>query len=274
MYYNLIDDTKIEVCVDCFDATLSALCGQAFRWKETNGVLHGTAQSHSINITRSENGWIFDGANLETFLSFWKDYFDLDRDYVSVCKTLSEDESLKTAINQYYGIRILRQDSWEALCSFIISQNNNIPRICGIVERLCQTFGEKLPCGDYTFPHYTTLAALEVEDLAVLRAGFRAKYIIDAARKLTSGEVSLERIATAPIEEAREELMKIKGVGAKVAECTLLYGFGRMEAFPVDVWVRRTMAELYPNGLPSCTAGVQGIAQQYLFHWKRNSGSE
>ena len=171
----------------------------------------------------------------------------------------------------YYGIRILKQEPWEALCSFIISQNNNIPRITGIIDRLCSTWGEKNEKGEYSFPSYEILAGLTVEDLAPLKAGFRSKYILDAAQKLKNKEIDLNKIYSATMDEAREELMKIKGVGKKVADCTLLYGFGRMEAFPVDVWVKRIVEELYPDGLPECIKGNEGIAQQYLFHWRRNS---
>ena len=170
----------------------------------------------------------------------------------------------------YYGIRILKQEPWEALCSFIISQNNNIPRIMGIIDRLCSTYGDKNEKGEYTFPSYEKLINLTVEDLAPLRAGFRSKYILDAAQKLYNKEIDLQKIYSASMDEARNELMKIKGVGPKVAECTLLYGFGKKEAFPVDVWVKRIVSELYPEGLPECIKGNEGIAQQYLFHWRRN----
>jgi N-glycosylase/DNA lyase len=123
--------------------------------------------------------------------------------------------------------------------------------------------------GTSLFLSARTIAKLGVEDLAPIRAGFRAKYIIDAATKVVSGEITLENLAVMPLDEARGELMKIKGVGLKVAECTLLYGCGRFDAFPVDVWVKRIMEELYPDGFPACAAGAQGIAQQYLFHWRR-----
>ena len=115
------------------------------------------------------------------------------------------------------------------------------------------------------------LAVLSEQDLAPIRSGFRAKYILDAARRVAGGETELEKVAAMPMDEARAELQKIKGVGPKVAECALLYGFGRAEAFPVDVWVKRIMQELYPEGLPACTENVEGIAQQYLFHWRRNT---
>ncbi len=264
------NDTILEN-IECIDVELCLFCGQAFRWeKKEDGSFYGTVKGKSTNIIQKGNQIIFRNTSLEDFENIWADYFDLETDYKTITSAFDGDGYLKRARDEYYGIRILRQDSWEALCSFIISQNNNIPRITGIIKRLCESYGEKIGEDTYTFPHYEALKNLTAEDLAPLRAGFRAKYIVDAVEKLCSGEISLKKIEEMPIEEARAELMKIKGVGAKVAECTLLYGFGRKEAFPVDVWVKRIMSELYPDGLPECTKNVEGIAQQYLFHWRRN----
>ncbi len=258
--------------VPCLDIELSVFCGQAFRWKKNDdSSFHGIVDGKVTDIIQSEDKIIFRNTSAEDFESLWKDYFDLDSDYKNYCEILSADENIKKACEEYYGIRILHQKPWEALCSFIISQNNNIPRIMGIIDRLCETFGEKTSENDYAFPSYQSLKNVTAEDLAPLRAGFRNKYIVDAVQKLCSGEIDLEKIKEMPIEEARLELMKIKGVGAKVAECTLLYGFGRKEAFPVDVWVKKIMAEMYPEGLPDCCKNIEGIAQQYLFHWRRNS---
>lgn len=252
--------------------SLSLDCGQAFRWSEKEeGIWHGVAFGKAVDISQEEDKLILKGNFSEGDERIWADYFDLGRDYFSICEKLKSDPHLKVAIEAYPGIRILRQESWEALCSFIISQNNNIPRIKGIVERLCTHFGEDLGNGDFTFPSAEKLASLTVEDLAPIRSGFRAKYIIDAAQKVANGEVNLQKLSCCDIDEAREELIKIKGVGAKVAECTLLYGCGRVDAFPVDVWVRRIMSEMYPDGLPECTQNVEGIAQQYLFHWRRHA---
>lgn len=254
----------------CFKIETSLFCGQAFRWtKKEDGSFHGVVKNKIIDIEEKENRIIFKNVNDDETKNLIENYFDLKRDYKKICEELSADKSFKIAFDEYEGIRILRQDSWEALCSFIISQNNNIPRIMGIIDRFCKTFGEKLNDEDYTFPSYERLKGIKAEDLAPLRAGFRAKYIVDAVEKLNNGEISLEEIEKMPIEQARQELCKIKGVGAKVAECTLLYGFGRMEAFPVDVWVKRIMAEMYPEGLPEFFKGNEGIAQQYLFHWRR-----
>ena len=254
--------------VKCFDVGLCLDCGQAFRWKKNeNGEWCGIACGKSLRIKQDEEKITFFNTTEEDFFTLWQKYFDLERDYEEIIESYTE-KNLITACKEFPGIRILKQDEWEAICSFIISANNNIPRIKGIIERLCENFGEDTGDG-YTFPSAETLAVLDVDDLAPLRAGFRAKYILDAARKISSGEVDIEKIKTLPFDEAKAELLKIKGVGEKVAQCALLYGFGRLEAFPVDVWVKRILEELYPHGLPDCIEGTQGIAQQYLFHWRR-----
>ncbi len=272
MKYEILNNDIIVSGCECLNVELCLFCGQAFRWKKNaDGSFHGVVDGKVTDVAESENLIIFKNTSKEDFLELWCDYFDLERDYVSVCQKLSSDENLKAAAEEYYGIRILHQKPWEALCSFIISQNNNIPRITGIIDRLCESFGEKIGENDYSFPTYENLKNVTAEDLSPLRAGFRNKYIVDAVQKLVSGEINLDEIREMPIENARLELMKIKGVGAKVAECTLLYGFGRKEAFPVDVWVKKIMSEMYPNGLPECTKDIEGIAQQYLFHWRRNS---
>jgi len=256
--------------VNCFDLDLTLNCGQAFRWYKTNeGIWHGIAFGKILEICQTDSGIIFFHVSAEEFNNIWRSYFDLDRDYSNLCESFCADRSLKTAVELFPGIHILRQEPWETLCSFIISQNNNIPRIKGIIKRLCEFFGEPLSANDFSFPGAERISMLSVDDLAPIRAGFRAKYIIDAAQKAAKGEIDLDRLASMPLEHARCELIKIKGVGSKVADCTLLYGCGQTDAFPVDVWVKRVMAELYPNGLPECVKGSQGIAQQYLFHWRR-----
>lgn len=259
----------IITLTDNFDLALCLDCGQAFRWKKgEDGSWQGVAFSKKLKVLQEDNTVTFFDTTPEDFRDIWSKYFDLNRNYKEIVSNYTE-ENLKNACKAYPGIRILKQDEWEAICSFIISANNNIPRIKGIIERLCESFGEDL--GDaYSFPSAQRLAKLTVDDLAPLRAGFRAKYIIDAAQKIASGEVDIDKIKALPLTEAKAELLKIKGVGEKVAQCALLYGFGRVDAFPVDVWVKRIMAELYPDGLPQCVEGTQGIAQQYLFHWRRN----
>ncbi len=268
-----VTETKDYISVseiECINIPVSLDCGQSFRWKEKDGFWEGIAFSKKISVRQFENEIRFYGTNADDFNNIWCDYFDLNRDYKSITEKISSDEYMKKAVESYYGIRVLNQEPWETLCSFIISQNNNIPRIKGIIDRLCENFGEHISDGEYSFPTAEKIASLSVEDLSVLRAGFRNKYILDAAKKVASGEVDFEKIKNSPIETGREELQKITGVGPKVAECVLLYGFNKSEAFPVDVWVKRIMAEMYPDGLPECSKGVEGIAQQYLFHWRRN----
>ena len=237
--------------------------------KNKTKATHGIWKNNVINVKKQGNKIEFKGITQNDIKQEIEEYFDLNTNYTELKNKLASiDNHLKRSIEYGKGIRILNQDLWETIISFIISANNNIPRIKGIIERLCETFGEDTGDG-YSFPTADRLADLTVEDLAPLRAGFRAKYIIDAARKISSGEVDIEKIKNLPFDEAKAELLKIKGVGEKVAQCALLYGFGRIEAFPVDVWVKRIVAELYPNGLPECIKGTEGIAQQYLFHWRR-----
>ena len=256
--------TKPEI----FSLDLMLDCGQSFRWKKDGKVFKGIAYGRYLEIEETDDSLIFHNTDKSTYESVWKNYFDMDTDYKSIIGSY-DDQYLKEAVKQYEGIRILRQEPWEALCSFIISQNNNIPRIKGIIERLCESFGNAIE-GGYTFPSAEKISELTVDDLAPLRAGFRAKYIIDAARKVAEGKIDFEAIASNDIPFGREELKKIKGVGDKVADCTLLYGFYKIDSFPVDVWVKRIVSELYPDGLPKCMDGTRGIAQQYLFHWRRN----
>ncbi len=245
-------------------------CGQAFRWvKQPDNSFVGVVTDKICHISKKDNTITLHNISLEDYNNFWKEYFDLDRDYSAIKAIAVKDEALAKAVGFAPGIRVLKQDSWEALCSFIVSQNNNIKRIKGIIERLCSEFGQDLGDGHYSFPTAEKLATLTVEDLAPLRSGFRARYIIDAATKVASGEIDLGYVNSLPLEEARKELTKIVGVGVKVADCALLFGFGRVDCFPVDVWIKRAMAELFPQGLPQECMPYAGIVQQYIFHYAR-----
>ena len=245
-------------------------CGQSFRWKRNdNGSFSGVAFNRAVTMDLIGTDLYIDNAPMEDY-DLWYNYLDLQLDYGKIRDSISNIHPvLKEASAYAPGIRILRQDPWEALCTFIISQNNNIKRIKGIVERLCENFGEKLSQGEYTFPTAEKLSKLSVDDLAPIRAGFRNKYIIDGAQKVNSGEVNLNICYDLPYDEARQELMKIKGVGTKVADCTLLFGFHRIEAFPLDVWMKRAMEKLFPTMSPKDFGEYAGIAQQYIFHYSR-----
>ena len=246
-------------------------CGQCFRFrKKEDSSFYGVAFNKELNLFREGQTLVLKNVSEEDYINIWKSYFDIDLDYNKVKDEIAViNPILKEACNYAPGIRVLRQEPWETLCSFIISQNNNIKRIEGIIERLCSKFGDRISEGVYSFPKPETLACLEPEDLKELRCGFRDKYIIDAARKVDSGEVNLKRVNELQIDDAREELMKIKGVGPKVADCALLYGFHKLEAFPQDVWIKKAMKVLFKDMSYKEFGKYAGIAQIYIFHYSR-----
>ena len=246
-------------------------CGQAFRWSSDDGKLwKGIAYNKYLELYIDNDTLILLNTTEDDFNKIWKKYFDLERNYQEIIDTISENEILKNASSYGSGIRLLNQEPWETLCSFIISQNNNIPRIKGIIDRLCTNFGENQN-GVYTFPSAHTIAKLSLEDLSVLKCGFRAKYILDAAKKVSSGEIDLEALKSMDIDSARAQLMKIKGVGPKVADCTLLFALEHIEAFPKDVWIKRAMEKLFGGQLPECAVPYAGIVQEYIFYYARTT---
>lgn len=258
--------------IEEFDLPHTLDCGQAFRWKmDQNGIWSGVAFGRQLSLEKLENGTVvLYNTSKNDYENIWKDYFDFNRDYREIIEILSRDETLKKACEYSYGIRILNQEPFETLCSFIISQNNNIKRIKGIIERLCENFGEEKD-GYYTFPTAKKLASLTLDDLQVLRSGFRAKYLLDAAQKVANNEVNLELLKDMSLDDARNELMKIKGVGPKVADCCLLFSHHHTEAFPKDVWIKRAMEILFQGELPEIAQKYAGIAQQYIFFYARDT---
>lgn len=256
----IVHETDLDL-----DETLD--CGQAFRWKKVPSdyccTYEGSFLNDRLTVSQCGNGnFIFHNTTEENFLKKWLNYFDFKTDYSELKRLFSEDETLSKACAFAGGIRLLRQNSWECLISFIISQNNNIPRIKGIIDRLCEHYGG-------SFPAPQQLSQETADSLAYLRSGFRAKYIADASKKTASGMIDLSKIAQMTIDEARTALKTIMGVGPKVAECVLLFGMHRTEAFPIDVWMKRVLEEYYPAGFPEFARNNGGIAQQYLFHYIR-----
>lgn len=256
---------------DNFDPFVSCECGQCFRFNKIDDDSYDLfAKGRVLTISRIENGWHFKDIDEAEFKNTFFDYFDLSRDYGEIIKSYQSDKQLTLAAESGNGIRIFRQDPWETLVSFIISQNNNIPRIKKIINSLCELLGEEKN-GCFSFPDAQSIKIAGIEGLAPIKSGFRAKYIVDAAEKVVSGEVSLEHVANCGYEEALAELKKIKGVGDKVANCVLLFGFGYYEAFPVDVWVKRVINKYYGTDFdPKSFGKYAGIAQQYLFYHERN----
>lgn len=250
------------------DETLD--CGQCFRFnKEDDGSYTGIVYDKLINVSMEKDTLILKGTSKKD-VSFWVEYFDLNLDYEKIRRELSKKHRvLKEAALYCPGIRILNQDPFEALITFIISQNNNIKRIKGIVSKLCENFGEKIDDTHYSFPSATTLAKLNPQDLDIIKAGFRNKYIISGAQFVSDGIIDFDELRTIPYDKAQDKLMQIKGVGQKVADCVLLYGLHRLESFPLDVWMKRAMHVLFDDMDPKEFGKYGGIAQQYIFHYSR-----
>ncbi len=276
MITSQLEKICLENCED-FSPLEIFECGQAFRWNaDKEGVYTGVAFGRAARVWK-EDGKAYIVSDKGAFDAVWRDYFDLNRDYSELRREISREKVLEKACDFGRGIRILKQEPWEALCSFIISQCNNIPRIKGIVEKLCVLCGEEIEfMGErfFTFPSAERVALLNTKELDSLRAGYRAAYISDAAKGVACGDIDLARIESLPTDEAKAELLKISGVGEKVASCTLLFGLGKLDAFPVDVWMKRAIAEFFGEGKFDYRrfGRYAGLAQQYMFHYIRNGG--
>lgn len=246
-------------------------CGQCFRWSaDDSGSYHGVSCGKALAI-REEGGRVLCDSKDED-LPFWRDYFDLDVDYEEMSRPFTEPPYLKKCADFGRGIRILRQDPWEALVSFIISQCNNIPRIKKIISTLCVTFGEELPCGLFAFPSAEMLAALDEKNLAPLRCGYRAEYILCAARAVVSEELNFDTLSRLSSEEAFAEIRRLRGIGDKVANCFMLYGLHSMDRFPIDVWMKRALERHFSDNFdPKVLGSYAGLAQQYIFYYARTN---
>ncbi|MBQ2277853.1 MAG: DNA-3-methyladenine glycosylase 2 family protein [Clostridia bacterium] len=273
------EDTEIPVLTvtgcGSFSAAKTFDCGQAFRFDPVNETTFaGTAFGCKIAVEQTVPGTIhLYRVSREQFELRWRHYLALDEDYDAIDRLLIDamptqrDRAVMTAaVEAGRGIRILRQDPFETLISFIVSQNNNIPRIKKIIRTLCETYGE-----NGAFPTAEALAEASVDDLYALKTGFRAKYIHDAACRVASGELDLQKILACENYAACDAMLRtVHGVGPKVSACVLLYGFGKTEAFPVDVWIKKSLERHFPDGFDAKRLGkYAGIAQQYLFYYER-----
>lgn len=254
-------------------------CGQCFRWKEqNNGSFSGVAGGRNVNI--SYDGVLhIKGAKRED-IEFWINFLDITRDYDGMCDVFKGlDINMKKAVDFAQGLRLLKQPFFETLISFIFSQNNNVPRITGIIEKLCRSHGQQIDEDVFSFPNAETMASLDVNDISKLGAGYRSEYVTQTSRLFASGSFDFETLKSADLQEAREIMQRFPGVGPKVADCVLLYSGTNHEAFPTDVWVKRVMEELYLGKSMKNSdimkfaseyfGSVAGFAQQYLFHYAR-----
>ena len=260
-------DTPLRLDARGLSLDLTLDCGQCFRWKRLSpqhwrGVVGGSL----LEVWLEEETLCCKGEISRASLT---DYFDLATDYAPMLEQFCLYPPLEQACDCARGLRILRQEPFEMLVTFIFSQQNNIPRIAGLVERFCTLFGAPIEEGHYAFPTIERLQGLTLEQLVPLKSGYRAKYILDAIKRVEEGSLDLASLRTLPIEEARRQLMQVNGVGIKVAECVLLFGCYHLEALPVDVWVGRALEAFFPRGFPPALADCSGVAQQYLFHYIR-----
>ncbi len=268
-------------------------CGQCFRWnKENDDSYTGIWKNNVVNVKKENDTIIFTGvSSAENFEEEINKYFDMNRDYEEIKEKLSKiDENMKTSIEYGKGIRILNQELWETIISFIISANNNIPRIKGIIERLSKNYGKKIEWNGkeyYTFPTPEELKNVTVEEYRSLGLGFRDIRLYETTKMILDKEVDLEKLQNnSDTIEVRDKLLTLSGVGPKVADCILLFSnLKRFEVFPIDVWVRRVMNDLYiknedenkvskkqiENLAKDKFGDLAGLAQQYLFYWRREA---
>lgn len=256
--------------------------GQCFRWvRNKDSSYTGMAYGKAINITQKENDLIFKGCNQDDFKNTWYRYFDFETDYSSIIEKLEAlDSNMKEAIKFAPGLRVLNQEPWELLISYIVSANNNIPRIKKCINTLCERYGEPIEfMGEtlYNFPTPKALVEAGEENIFLCRVGYRAKYIYMTAKRY----IENKDIFNYRGEELKKELIKFHGVGPKVADCVMLYTGLSKEAFPIDVWVKRIMTQLYEDKLKKeknidlfarkYFGEYAGIAQLYLFYYARNA---
>ena len=294
LHDGLLPYIKLEN-VELFDVSKVFDCGQCFRFDRVYSSRHenefaGCAHGKYISVAQDAHTIYIYNVTAREYYDVFEKYLALDRDYSAInadILSLSDNPTLKDAVSTSSGIRILKQDEWEAICSFIISQNNNIPRIKKIIASLSQRCGRKLDISHmeghiaeshmenegnfYSFPTADEILPLGVDGLFALKTGFRAKYIFDAAERMASGELNIDCLTnSASTEEASSHLCSVKGIGPKVAACALLFGFSRLDAFPVDVWIKKVMAKYFDENFnPSALGQYAGVAQQYLFYYER-----
>jgi len=261
--------------------------GQSFRWKELpDGSFIVTAMGEVVHLVETGDDLIINGINENSFYEKWYNYFDFNRDYKKVKKNLKErDKYLDAAIEYGSGIRILNQELWEIIITFIISSNNNIPRIKNSIELLSRKYGKYIKSVNgedyYSFPEPKALSEAKLEDLRACGLGYRDKYILKTSRMITDGTIDLETLKVMPLKNAKKELKKLVGVGNKVADCILLFACEKPEAFPVDTWVKKVLEKYYdfhekkPESINVFVkehfGAYSGIAQQYLFYYIRHT---
>ena len=249
-------------------------CGQCFRWnREPDGSYTGVAYGRVINVNRIDSMIIIKNTSLHDFNFIWRKYFDLDTDYSKIKEKLSINNYLIDAIKFGWGLRILKQEKWECLISFIISSNNIIPRIKKIISSICKEYGEPIYFNGktyYSFPEPKILGSKTMKELSFCRSGYRCRYILKASQMVADKIIDLNDISKLNTDSARQELVKIPGIGPKVADCILLFSMDKYDVFPTDVWIKRIMKEINTiSTFPENLNELAGYAQQYLYYYAR-----
>ncbi|OQA72213.1 MAG: DNA-3-methyladenine glycosylase [Firmicutes bacterium ADurb.Bin248] len=279
-HYEIKDDTLRIHGIDRLNLARSCACGQSFRWRPDGAGFAAPARGRMIYAEQDGDALMLSPCAQED-VPLWLSYFDLARDYAAIEEQLLCDAGLCRCVPCASGIRVFQQEPFEALVTFILSSNNNVKRISGIVERLCERAGEKtvLRGKEYhLFPAPAAVAALSIEELVSLGAGYRAPFVKQSAARVAGG-YDLAALRDLPLDEARKELLCFPGVGPKVADCVLLFSLGHADAFPVDVWIGRAMKALFFEGSAPgrkelektirALGSESGIVQQYIFHYAR-----
>ena len=287
-------EQKIQIKnLDSFELKDIFECGQCFRWnKENDGSSYtGIFRKNVINVKKEQGIVTFEGICESDIKQTVEEYFDLKRDYKKIKNTLSNiDKNMAESVKYGQGIRILNQELWETIISFIISANNNIPRIKGIIERLSKAYGSEIIWNGkkyYTFPTPEQLKNVTIDDFRKLGLGFRDKRIYETTQMVLNNKIDFKKLHNNKNTfEVREQLLSLSGVGPKVADCILLFStLKRFEVFPIDVWVRRVMNDLYIKNPDETKVSkkeikqlaqekfgdLAGLAQQYLFYWRREA---
>ncbi|CEO14448.1 DNA-3-methyladenine glycosylase family protein [Paraclostridium sordellii] len=282
------DNKVILEGVSDFDPKHIFECGQCFRWKDQgDGSYTGVAKGRVINVSREGDTIYLKNINLEDFNNIWKDYFDLDTDYSKIKNELRNmDEYLEKATEFGWGIRLLRQDPWEMIISFIISSNNRIPMIQKAIKNLSREYGTYIGSYEgedyYDFPTPQQLSKASIEEIRACSTGFRDKYIKSTTEEVIKNNDDVYSYRNLSTEDCIKELLKFNGIGPKVGDCIALFGMQKYDTFPVDVWVKRVMQEFYVEddmSLPKIRkyaidkfGDLSGFAQQYLFYYARELG--
>ena len=264
----------ITIKTDHFDPGQICDSGQCFRMKELqDGIYEVISRDRYLRLWQQEEGTVFD-CSQEEFDSYWSAYFDLQNDYgIYLEKINPRDAYLTQAADTAKGVRILKQDLWEMIVTFLISQQNNIKRIHRCIDMMCETYGKKCMEADgtvyYAFPEPEALAPLVDDALMTCNLGYRSKYVVRTARAVQSGEIDLEKITELAYPKAKEELIKCYGVGEKVADCICLFALHNLDAFPVDTHIRQVLDAHYRRGFPNRRyKGFRGVLQQYIFYYE------